>query len=82
VSPKKTRSAPGEITIKVNCCQRGCTLTTKGDYKQKTCWTCNSLIYFHRFPTRYVVINNVTVGNDKWHVVNEESSTPDEYSFH
>ena len=78
MSPSKTRKPPGEITIKVNCCARGCTLTTKGDDKTKTCWTCNSLIYFHRFPVKYVVVNGSQIDNNRWHIVNEEKAAKED----
>ena len=71
IMPKSTRNRPTEITIKVRCCQRGCTVTTRGDWKHKTCWHCGNLIYFHRHPRPYVEINDVEISADQWHVVAE-----------
>lgn len=72
--PKSTRSKPTEITIKVFCCQKGCTLTTKGDWKNKTCWHCDSYVQYTRFPETSVIINGVDVTENKqaWHIVNEQ----------
>ena len=67
------RKRPTEITIKVWCCQRGCLLTTRGDWKNKVCWHCDANIHFERHPRTLLTINEVNqTGNmHKWHVVNE-----------
>jgi hypothetical protein len=78
--PNSRRKRPTEITIKVYCCRHGCTLTTRGDWKNKVCWSCNSIIHFERYPEILLVINdnNITDNRDKWHIVNEEEVDEEE----
>lgn len=71
--PTHNRKRPTEITIKVFCCRKGMTLTTKGDYKNKRCWNCDSDVVYTRYPEISLKINSqdVTKREDVWHVVSE-----------
>ena len=72
--PSSTRKQPTRIVIKVRCCKLGCTLSTAGDWKNKVCWNCDSVIHFERYPKIKLTINDkdFTENKDKWHVVSEE----------
>ncbi len=74
------RKKPTRITIKVRCCKQGCTLSTQGDWKNKVCWNCDSVIHYERYPQTVLTINDidVTTNTNKWHVVNEEEIDEEE----
>jgi len=76
--PKSNRDKPTEITIKVRCCQKGCVLTTKGDWKNKQCWSCNQYVRFKRHPNMEVRVNGVLFEKGKqWYVVAESEIEED-----